>query len=150
MEKYLEGEAFTDDEIEAALHKGTREGSVVPVFVGSATQEHRRPRADQHDRQARPVPGRGRRRTTTDGKEISPDPNGPFVAQVFKATADPFVGRLTYFRVISGTLSGQGHVYNANRKEEERIGNFLADPGQGPGDTCAQGRARATSPPSPS
>ena len=60
------------------------------------------------------------------------------MAQVFKATADPFVGRLTYFRVVSGTLNGQGHVYNANRREDERVGNLLVGPGQGPGTTCAQ------------
>ncbi len=64
-------------------------------------------------------------RTTTDGKPIEPDPAAPFVAQVFKTTADPFVGRLTYFRVISGTLHAQGHLWNATRKEEERIGNIL-------------------------
>ena len=47
------------------------------------------------------------------------------MAQVFKTTADPFVGRLTYFRVFSGTLASQGHVWNATRKTEERIGNLL-------------------------
>ena len=77
-----------------------------------------------------PSPAEVGSRTTADGKEIKPDPNGPFVAQVFKATADPFVGRLTYFRVVSGTLAGQGHVYNANRKQEERVGNFLAVQGK--------------------
>jgi elongation factor G len=49
---------------------------------------------------------------------------------VFKATADPFVGRLTYFRVISGTLKPQGQIYNASRREEERIGNLLAVQGK--------------------
>ena len=52
------------------------------------------------------------------------------MAQGFKATADPFVGRLTYFRVVSGSLSGQGHIYNVNRKEEERIGNLLSVQGK--------------------
>jgi elongation factor G len=99
-----------------------------------------------------PSPAEVGSRLTVDGKEIGPDPNGPFVAQVFKATADPFVGRLTYFRVISGTLTGQGHVYNATRKEEERVGNLLAVHGKdtenypkvGPGDIAAVAKLTST------
>jgi elongation factor G len=56
---------------------------------------------------------------------INPDPAGPLVARVFKTAADPFVGRLTYLRVISGTLHGQAHAWNANRGEDERIGQLL-------------------------
>ena len=53
--------------------------------------------------------------------ELPPDVSGPLVAQVFKTTADPFVGRLTYFRVWSGTIKAHDHVWNASRGEEERI-----------------------------
>ena len=49
---------------------------------------------------------------------------------MFKVTADPFVGRLTYFRVVRGSLGGQAHVYNVNRREEERVGNLLAAQGK--------------------
>ncbi|MEO6294974.1 MAG: elongation factor G, partial [Candidatus Limnocylindria bacterium] len=153
MEKYLEGEAFTDGEIEAALHKGTREGSVVPVFVGSATQNIGVRELISMIARHVPSPAEVGSRTTVDGKEITPDPNGPFVAQVFKATADPFVGRLSYFRVISGSMSGQSHVYNVNRKEDERIGNLLAIQGKeqenlprvGPGDIAAVAKLTSTS-----
>ncbi len=153
MEKYLEGEAFTDGEIEAALHKGTREGSVVPVFVGSATQNIGVRELISMIARHVPSPAEVGSRTTIDGKEITPDPNGPFVAQVFKATADPFVGRLSYFRVISGSMSGQSHVYNVNRKEDERIGNLLAIQGKeqenlpkvGPGDIAAVAKLTSTS-----
>ena len=153
MEKYLEGQSFTDAEIEAALHKGTREGSVVPVFVGSATQNIGVRELISMIAKHIPSPAEVGTRTTADGKEISPDPNGPFIAQVFKATADPFVGRLTYFRVVSGTLNGQGHVYNASRKEEERIGNLLSVQGKdtdtlakvGPGDIAAVAKLTSTS-----
>jgi len=153
MEKYLEGETFTDAEIEAALHKGTREGSVVPVFVGSATQNIGVRELISMIARHVPSPAEVGSRTTVDGKEITPDPNGPFVAQVFKATADPFVGRLSYFRVISGSMSGQGHVYNVNRKEDERIGNLLAIQGKeqenlpkvGPGDIAAVAKLTSTS-----
>jgi elongation factor G len=152
MEKYLEGQPFTDAEIEAALHKGTREGSVVPVFVGSATQNIGVRELLSMIVKHVPSPAEVGRRTTTDGKMIQPDPGGPFVAQVFKATADPFVGRLTYFRVISGTLSGQGHVYNATRREDERVGNLLSVQGKetenlakvGPGDIAAVAKLTST------
>ena len=152
MEKYLEGEAFTDGEIEAALHKGTREGSVVPVFVGSATQNIGVRELISMIARHVPSPAEVGSRTTVDGQEITPDPNGPFVAQVFKATADPFVGRLSYFRVISGSMSGQGHVYNVNRREDERIGNLLAIQGKeqenlpkvGPGDIAAVAKLTST------
>src|SRR6188508_2213838 len=152
MMKYLEGEAFSDEEIESALHKGTREGSVVPVFVGSALQNIGVRELISMIVKHVPSPAEVGTRTTVDGKEITPDPNGPFVAQVFKATADPFVGRLTYFRVVSGTLNGQGHVYNASRKEEERIGNLLSVQGKdtdtlakvGPGDIAAVAKLTST------
>ena len=125
MNKYLEGEEISDAEIEAALHKGTREGSVVPVFVGSALKNigvrELTTMIAKHVPSAAEVGGR----TTADGNQIAPDPSGPFVAQVFKTTADPFVGRLTFFRVVSGSLKAQDHLWNATRKEEERIGNIL-------------------------
>ncbi|HUR16844.1 MAG TPA: elongation factor G, partial [Candidatus Limnocylindrales bacterium] len=57
--------------------------------------------------------------------EVAPDANGPLLARVFKTTADPFVGRLTYFRVYSGKIGSHDHIWNANRGEEERIGQVL-------------------------
>ena len=152
MNKYLEGEEISDAEIEAALHKGTREGSVVPVFVGSALKnigvKELTAMIAKHVPSAAEVGGR----TTTDGKEIAPDPSGPFVAQVFKTTADPFVGRLTFFRVVSGTLRPQDHLWNASRREEERIGNILGlmgkdqsnVPSAGPGDIVAVAKLAST------
>ncbi|HET6381396.1 MAG TPA: elongation factor G [candidate division Zixibacteria bacterium] len=152
MMKYLEGEEISDDEIGAALHKGTREGSVVPVFVGSALKNIGVRELIEMIVKHIPSPAEVGSRTTSDGRELAPDPNGPFVAHVFKTIADPFVGRLTYFRVISGTLSSQGHVYNVNRREEERIGNLLAIQGKeqsnlpqvGPGDIAAVAKLTST------
>ena len=149
MMKYLEGEAFTDEEIESALHKGTREGSVVPVFVGSATKNigvrELTPMIVKHI----PSPAEVGTRTTVDGKEIKPDPSGPFVAQVFKATADPFVGRLTYFRVVSGTLSGPGPRLQRQPEAGGARRQLPGGPGQGHR-TTSRRSAPATSPPSPS
>ncbi len=152
MTKYLDGEPLSDGEIEAALHKGTREGSVVPVFVGSALRNigvrELASMIAKHVPSAAEVGGRD----TSDGKRVEPDPAGPFVAQVFKTTADPFVGRLTYFRVVSGTVHSQGHLWNASRKQEERIGNILGLLGKdqlvmsqaGPGDIVAVAKLAST------
>lgn len=152
MTKYLEGEPFSDGEIEAALHKGTREGSVVPVFVGSALRNIGVRELASMIAKHVPSAAEVGARPTADGKRIEPDPAGPFVAQVFKTTADPFVGRLTYFRVVAGTLHSQGHLWNASRKQEERIGNILGLLGKdqlvmsqaGPGDIVAVAKLAST------
>jgi elongation factor G len=152
MTRYLDGETISDEEIETAVHKGTREGSVVPVFVGSALKNigvrELAAMIAKHIPSAAEVGGR----TTTDGKRIDPDPAAPLVAQVFKTTADPFVGRLTFFRIVAGTLHAQGHVWNATRKAEERIGNILGllgkeqvnMPEAGPGDIVAVAKLAST------
>src|SRR4029450_1749675 len=57
--------------------------------------------------------------------EIAADESGPLLVRVFKTAADPFVGRLTYMRVLSGTLRSQAHVWNTTRDEDERIGQLL-------------------------
>ena len=152
MNKYLEGEDISDPEIEAALHKGTREGSVVPVFVGSALKNIGVRELTNMIAKHVPSAAEVGARTTVDGKELSPDPSGPLVAQVFKIIADPFVGRLTYFRVISGTLRPQDHLWNATHKEDERIGNILGllgkdqsnMPSAGPGDIVAVAKLAST------
>jgi elongation factor G len=152
MMKYLEGEEISDEEIETALHAGTRDGSVVPVFVGSAVKNIGVRELIRMIARHVPSPAEVGSRKTADGATISPDPSGPFVAQVFKVTADPFVGRLTYFRVVSGTLKAQGHVHNANRREDERVGNILGLQGKeqvnlpqvGPGDIVAVAKLAST------
>ncbi|HET7685333.1 MAG TPA: elongation factor G [Candidatus Limnocylindria bacterium] len=152
MEKYLEGQPFTDAEIEAAVHKGTREGSVVPVFVGSAIRNIGVRELLSMIARHIPSPAELGAREAADGSRVEPDPSAPFVAQVFKTTADPFVGRLTYFRVFSGSLSSQGHVWNVNRKAEERFGNLLGLMGKdqvtipkvGPGDIAAVAKLTGT------
>ncbi len=153
MEKYLDGQPLSDEEIEAAMHKGTREGSVVPVFVGSALKRIGVRELTRMIVKHVPSPAEVGTRTTVDGKELVPDAAAPFAAQVFKTVADPFVGRLTYFRVYQGTLHGQGHVFNATRKQEERIGNLLGLQGKeqvtlpevGPGDIAAVAKLASAS-----
>jgi elongation factor G len=152
MTRYLDGEQIADTEIETAVHQGTREGSVVPVFVGSALKNIGV--RELVAMIARHIPSAAEvgARTTADGKRLEPDPAAPFVAQVFKTTADPFVGRLTYLRVIAGTLHAQGHLWNASRKADERIGNILGllgkdqvnMPQAGPGDIVAVAKLAST------
>jgi elongation factor G len=152
MTRYLDGEQISDEEIETAVHKGTREGSVVPVFVGSALKNIGVRELASMIAKHIPSAAEVGARTTTDGKRIEPDPAAPFVAQVFKTTADPFVGRLTYFRVVAGTLHAQGHIWNATHKAEERIGNILGLLGKeqanlpeaGPGDIVAVAKLAST------
>ncbi len=130
LTKYLEGEEISDAELDACLHRGVRDSILAPVLVGSAARAigmsalldafiRYMPTAAEEPA----VPARNPR--TNAEVTITPDPAGPLVARVFKTSADPFVGRLTYLRIISGTLHGQGHAWNANRDEDERIGQLL-------------------------
>jgi elongation factor G len=129
MAKYLEGEDVSDEELDTCLHRGVRDSILAPVLVGSAAKgigmnalldafirylptAAEEPAVEAKDAKGGPV-------------TITPDPNGPLVARVFKTAADPFVGRLTYLRILSGTLHSQAHAWNANRDEDERIGQLL-------------------------
>jgi elongation factor G len=130
MVKYLEGEEISDAELDACLHRGVRDSLLAPVLVASATKGiGLRGLLDAIVRylptpaEERPVTAREPK--TGDAVEVAPDVDGPLLVRVFKTTADPFVGRLTYLRVLSGTLRSQGSVWNAERGEEERIGQLL-------------------------
>jgi elongation factor G len=129
LTKYLEGEEVSDEELEACLHRGVRDSILAPVMVTSA---HRDIGIDGLlDAIVRylPSPDEEAPIKALDGSdsevEVAHDPAGSLVAHVFKTTADPFVGRLTYFRVYSGKIASHDHVWNANRDEEERIGQVL-------------------------
>ncbi len=130
LAKYLDGEEISDPELEACLRKGVKESILAPVLVGSAVRgiglralldafvRYLPSPADEPPRVAR-EPKSG------DPIEVAPDPDGPLLVRVFKTSADPYVGRLTYLRVYSGTLHGQGHAWNASRSEDERVGQLL-------------------------
>ena len=129
MTKYLEGEEISDAELEACLRKGVRESLLAPVLVGSAVRGiGLRGLLDAIVRYLPSPTDRGPL-TALDpagsAVAVTANPEGPLVARVFKTTADPFVGRLTYLRIVSGTLAGQGHAWNASRSEDERIGQLL-------------------------
>ncbi len=128
--KYLEGEEISDAELETCLHKGVRESVLAPVLVGSAAKGIGiRGLLDGIGRYL-PSPEEEPPVGVIDAKsgstvDVAQDPNGPLLVRVFKTAADPFVGRLSYLRVLSGTLHSQAHVWNADKKEEERVGQLL-------------------------
>jgi elongation factor G len=109
LTKYLEGEDVTDAELEACLHRGVRESVLAPVMLTAAGRDIGVEGLLDAIVRYLPSPGEEPPVRATDGTgkevEVAPDPAGPLLAQVFKTTADPFVGRLTYFRVYSGRMT---------------------------------------------
>ncbi|HBT50430.1 MAG TPA: elongation factor G, partial [Caldanaerobacter subterraneus] len=130
MEKYLEGEEITEEEIHAALRKGTINGELVPVVCGSSYKNKGvQPLLDAivnylpSPLDLPPVKGM----SIDGGEELErkPDDNEPFSALAFKIMADPYVGKLAFFRVYSGTLKAGSYVLNSTKGKKERIGRIL-------------------------
>jgi elongation factor G len=118
--KYLEGEELTAEELANGVRAGIATGGIVPILTGSATKVIGGRRL--LDSIVSLFPSPAARPVSVDDREIAADPSKPLAALVFKTTADPYVGRLSYFRVLSGTFNSDSHVWNANRNADERIG----------------------------
>ncbi len=125
LEKYLEGEELTPDEILRGFKKVVFAGNWVPVFVSAGSAEIGiAPLLDAiinlmpSPLEAPPTIAQGK---DGDEKLISAD-NEPLGAYIWKTTADPFVGRITYFRIYSGTVSSDSRVWNQTKGTEERFG----------------------------
>ena len=130
MEKYLEGEDLTKEEIKGAIRKMTCQCKLFPVTCGSSYKNKGvQPLLDAIiDYMPSPldVPAiKGTNPETGEEEERPSDDNAPFAALAFKIATDPYVGRLAFFRVYSGTLSAGSYVYNANKEKRERIGRIL-------------------------
>jgi elongation factor G len=129
MTKYLEGEEIADEELESCVKKAVRSGMVAPVLVGSASKGIGVKALTAAIVHLLPSPLEEGEFAATDakGKEVKllPQTDGPLVVRVFKTTADPFVGRLTYLRVLSGTMHSQTPAWNSNHNEPERLGQLL-------------------------
>ncbi|MDR7523526.1 MAG: elongation factor G, partial [Armatimonadota bacterium] len=128
--RYLDGEEIGEDEVRAALRRGTIAAKIVPVLAGSAFRNKGvQPLLDAvvdylpSPLDLPPVVGTDPR--TGERVERPADPHGPFAALAFKIVSDPYVGRLTYFRVYSGTLRAGSYVYNANKGQKERVSRIL-------------------------
>jgi len=128
--KYLEGEALTADELRHGLRLGTLQSRFVPVLAGSALKNKGiQPMLDSVTRylpsplDVPPIIGV---KPGTDQEVVrTADDKEPFTALVFKIAADPFVGKLAFFRVYAGTLKAGSYVLNATKGKKERVGRIL-------------------------
>ncbi|MBI1885262.1 MAG: elongation factor G [Chloroflexi bacterium] len=119
--KYLEGEELTEGELVKGVRDGIRARSVTPVFTGSAAKLGGISPLLRSVCQLFPSPV-DMPPATEKGETLSVDPAGPLAALVFKTSADPYVGRLTCFRVFAGSLKSDSQVWNASKQAQERIG----------------------------
>ena len=133
-DKYLEGEELTDQEIIQGARTAITSGSLVPILASSATQNLGVEEYLQFVEEFLPSPEEGIQPTMSnsggDQVEFEVDPSGPLAAFVFKTTADPFVGKLSLFRVYRGTFNSNSEVWNSNRNQAERIGQLYLPRGK--------------------
>ena len=125
LEKYLEGSELSQEEVLAGLKAAVRARRCVPVFLTAGTQGVGGQPLMEAIVSLLPSPREAPPRTATGpgGEEqLRADDAGPLAAYVWKTTADPFVGRLTYLRVLSGMLSSDSRVWNSAKEQEERLG----------------------------
>ena len=124
LEKYLEQGELSEDELRGGLRAGVASGRVVPVVCAVATSGLGAQGVLDLVVDLVPSPADRPAEVSVDGQTLRPDPSGPLAALVFKTMADPYVGRLSYFRVYSGTLRSDSQVYNANKERAERVGQL--------------------------
>ncbi len=130
MLKYFDDIPFTDDEIDAALQAGLKLGDIVPVFSGSAvtldgidyfmhkvSKSFASPVARTHE-------------TSESGEEIAIEPDGETALFVFKTVADPFVGKMSFFKVMNGALKKDQVLRNSRNGAEEKIARILCAKGK--------------------
>ena len=130
INKYLGGEPINNEEIFAAIKKSTIAGKLVPVFVGSALQGIGTQQVLNGICSYLPSPEEkdaivAKNVSTGNQEEIKPNAESPLAGLVFKTTADPYVGKLSYFRIYSGVISSNSQVWNANKNSMERIGQLF-------------------------
>lgn len=127
LAKYLDGEELTSDEIHTGLIKGMEQAKIFPVLCGSAYKNMGI--APMLDAIIAYVPSADKKVATGFHPQTKADverrPGDPFAAFVFKTTADPFVGRLSFIRVFSGQIKPDSTLYNASKEKSERIGNIF-------------------------
>ena len=143
MERYLEGEEIAHDEIVTALKDGTNHGDIFPVTCGVATRNLATNRLLDAIVEDLPSPVK---HGAMELPEITlePDEDKALFAYVFKTKADPFAGRINFFRVYQGVMKSDSHVLNTRAHGKERIGH-LDDDDIGPGDMGAVAKLKETS-----
>lgn len=157
LEKYLEGESLSEEELFKGLRAGIISRAFVPVLCGCATKNIGIDLLMDYINACLPSPLERTMLPAEDPesgeeKHFKPDANDPLSALVFKTVADPYSGRLTILRIYSGTLSPDSTVFNANKKSPERFGQLLQITGKeqnsvtaaGPGDIVAIAKLKDT------
>ena len=156
INKFLEGEEISSAELSVAARNAVMSGAVVPVLAGSAVTSGGVSELLDAMVGLLPSPGEAGEVTASDasGNEevVEPNPDGPLAALVFKTSADPFVGKLSFFRVYRGTFRSNSEVWNSGREQSERVGQVYFPCGKtqenaqevGPGDIAAIGKLSVT------
>jgi len=127
LEKYLDGEELSAEEIQRGLSKVILEGSFVPVYVSAGSAEIGLARLLDGILNLMPSPSQMPplvAESRAGEEELTARDDGPLAVYVWKTTADPFVGKITYFRVYSGMLSSDARVWNQTKGNEERFGTL--------------------------
>ncbi len=129
LDKYVEEGLLSDDEIYHGLIKGCSNGEIAPVMCGSALMEIGMETLLEDIEECFPSPDEARPHKARDTKnnkdvEITVSEDAPFSALVFKTIADPFVGKLSIFRVMTGKAKADTLVYNTNKEKQEKLGTM--------------------------
>jgi elongation factor G len=151
MNKYLEGEELSDEEIAQGLHASIIAGDIVPVFAGSASQDIGVEELMNGIVNLFPSPEARGTVPLQDG-ELECKASGEPMALVFKSVTDPFIGQLTFFRVYSGKFTSDSEAFNLTRNSKERMGSLLVVNGKeqksseeaGPGEIIAVAKLKNT------
>lgn len=135
LEKYLGGESLSSEEVDESLKKAIKAGKIIPIFTGSALQNIGLLSLLKAIGRYLPSPAEGKIRKATNLtskaiEDIKADDKTQLSALVFKTSADPYVGRLTYFRVFSGTINSNSQVWNSSKNTVEKIGQLLLPRGK--------------------
>src|SRR3954469_38909 len=152
MERYLEGDEISHEEIVAALKDGTNHGGIFPVVCGVATRNLGTNRLLDAVVEDLPSPVKHGVMDVTDHVALEPSEDKELFAYVFKTRADPFAGRINLFRVYQGVISHDSQVLNTRSHGKERIGQLIRFSGKetetvdefGPGDIGAVAKLKET------
>ncbi len=129
MEKYFADEELTEDELRRVLHLGIDHGLIIPVVCGAASRQIGVRQCMRNIAGSGPSPAE-RDPIEVGGVTLEAKDDGPTVVRVFKTAADPYVGKLSYLKVVSGKLTPDMHLWNANRSADERMGTLAIPNGK--------------------
>jgi elongation factor G len=130
LEKYLDGKDLSVEEVKKALREGTRQGKLFPILYGSATRQIGIAQlldaiADYLPAPAEESEMEGNNPVTGEVEKRPQDPSAPFSAYVFKTISDPFAGKLSVMRVVSGKIASDMTCYVPNKQAKEKVGHMF-------------------------